>query len=319
MKEEHKSEVISSVEKESKTVKEDLSEEKKSKKDIKTAKKEEAKLRKKEQKEKKEKASSKKTKKILIIVVVIVLLASIGIGLSYHFGLLDKLIPQKQEAVKKETTKNGWSEWVEELPEEVTEENYEIEEKTQYAKQTKETKTSTSKTLKGWTLYETKSTGEEKTEEVETEKAIKEFENNKDIEITEKEVITEKYKAILCGYYNPEEGQNRFYTPSEEKPYCKEKDSYTLEEDEGKFEAGTYKVGDNFTDKGYTNTDGTKIYYKVIEVIPYKIKYTYKDSDSKTTYYFYKWTSWSKYQDEEIEENDTTKVKTRTVYRYKEK
>ena len=239
----------------------------------------------------------------------------------FHFGLFDNIVSQKENATKEEIeekNKDGWSSWSQELPKNVTEEDYQIEQKTQYSKRTKKTKTSTSKTLEGWTLYDTKESGEEKTKEVETAKKIKEFEANKKIEIINKETITEKYEAVLCGYYNPKDGQNRFYAPNDKKPYCDEEDSYTLKEDKGEYPAGAYKVGDNFN-KSYTNSNGEKIFYKVVKINPYKIKYTYKDSDDKTTYYFYKWSSWSKYQDEEITEDDTTEVKTRTVYRYKEK
>ena len=265
--------------------------------------------------------NKKKSKKKLIIIICILLIVFIAIGTMFHFGLFDNIVSKKENATKEEIeekNKDGWSSWSQELPKNVTEEDYQIEQKTQYSKRTKKTKTSTSKTLEGWTLYDTKESGEEKTKEVETAKKIKEFEANKKIKIINKETITEKYEAVLCGYYNPKDGQNRFYTPNDKKPYCDEEDSYTLKEDKGEYPAGTYKVGDNFN-KSYTNSNGEKIFYKVVKINPYKIKYTYKDSDDKTTYYFYKWSSWSKYQDEEITEDDTTEVKTRTVYRYKEK
>ncbi len=269
----------------------------------------------------KKKQPKKKSKKLLIIIILIVVVTA-GLGISYKFGLLDSFLKDSNSKKDQSVTdkmEDGWSEWMTKLPENINEENYEIEEKNQYSKQTKKTKTSTSETLEGWTLYDTKSSDEEKTEEVETEKKIKAFESKEEIEIISKETILEKYEAVLCGYYNPTEGQNRFYTPNDQEPYCDKEDSYTLEDDDGEWPAGTYKVGDDFSHKAYTNSDGTKIYYKVIKVTPYKVKYTYKDSDSKTTYYFYKWTSWSKYQDEKIEEDENTKVRTRTVYRYKEK
>ena len=276
---------------------------------------------KREKNKKKSLEKRKKSKKKLIIIICILLIVFIAIGTMFHFGLFDNIVSKKENATKEEVeekTKDGWSSWSQELPKNVTEENYQIEQKTQYSKRTKKTKTSTSKTLEGWTLYDTKESGEEKTKEVETAKKIKEFEANKKIKIINKETITEKYEAVLCGYYNPKDGQNRFYTPNDKKPYCDEEDSYTLKEDKGEYPAGTYKVGDDFN-KSYTNSNGEKIFYKVVKINPYKIKYTYKDSDDKTTYYFYKWSSWSKYQDEEITEDDTTEVKTRTVYRYKEK
>ena len=262
----------------------------------------------------------KAKKKVIVILIIIIILIAAAVFALFHFNILNKENTKKETTTteKKEVTKDGWSSWTTKLPKNITEKKYNIEEKTQYAKRTKETKTSTSKKLKGWTLYDTKESGKEKTEEVETLKKTQEFENNKDIKIIKKETITEKYTAVLCGYYNPKEGQNRFYSPSEKEPYCDEKESYTLEENKGEYDAGTYKLGDNF-DKSYTNSNGEKIYYKVVKVDPYKVKYTYKDSDDKTTYYFYKWTSWSKYQDKKIEEDENTEVKTRTVYRYKEK
>ena len=320
--------------------KKDKQAEKESKKKLKADKKAQKEEKKKEQKERKENKKKEKEEKNskkpipmnkeekktpiknkkrnkLPIVVIILLVVIVGTIVSYQSGLLDKYFSNTKEENTRIENNKEWSNWVEKLPKNVTKEKYEIEEKTQYSKKTKDTKVSTTKNLEGWTLYDTKESGEEKTIEVETAKEIKKFEDNDDIEIINKETILEKYEGVLCGYYNPKEGQNRFYTPNSEEPYCSEDDSYTLKDDSGEWPKGTYKVGDDLTHKAYTNSDGQKIYYKVIKVTPYKIKYTYKDSDSKTKYYYYKWSSWSKYQDKEIEENDETKVRTRTVYRYK--
>ena len=65
----------------------------------------------------------------------------------------------------------------------------------------------------------------------------------------------------------------------------------------------------------HTNSDKEKIYYKIVQVINSKVKYTYKDNDS--LYHFYRYSDWSKYSDEKYNSDEMTEVKEATVYRYK--
>jgi len=266
--------------------------------------------------EKSQKKSTSKKKSPLIIVVLILLIAIVG-GIGYKTGIIDNLLSKKSDP-KKEIKKDDWSDWTEKLPKDITEKNYTIEEKTQYASKTKKTKTSDKKSMKGWTLSDTENAAGDQTETVKGIEEIKKFEEKDDIKITNRENIKEKYTAILCGYYTTPKDKNRFYSPKTAKPYCEEDDSYSLTEESEEKNSGTYKVGDNYQDKSYTNSDGNTIYYKVIKVTPTEVKFTYQSSEG-TVYHFYKWSSWSKYSDKKIVEDENTKVKTRTVYRYKSK
>lgn len=276
-----------------------------------------------------------KPKKSLKIVIVLLILAIVGGGcfFAYKNGLFNALLNKntsEKDSDKKDNnkdnteeegnvSKDSWSSWVEELPENISADKYDIEEKIQYSVSKREEKTSNDSNLKGWTLDEKKNASNELVKEIETNSEIKKFESLKNIKIINREVIQEQYVGVLCGYYSASSGQNRFYLPDNKKPYCSKDDSYTLTDKDTILPTGSYKVGDDLTDKSYTNTDGTKIYYRVVEVLPYKVKYTYVDTEKENIYYYYRWTAYSKYSDEKVEESETVKVKERKVYRYKAK
>ena len=210
-----------------------------------------------------------------------------------------------------------WSAGTTELPTNINDGNSIIESKTQYSKRTKETTTSSEKELDGWTLDENNLPSDETKEEVVAENNIDSFEQNKQIQIIKKEVLEEKYAVVLCGLYNPSDGQNRFYLPNDNDPYCNQENSYTLKEVVVSDKIGSYKLGDSYKEKSYTNSDKEKIYYKIVQVINSKVKYTYKDNDS--LYHFYRYSDWSKYSDEKYNSDEMTEVKEATVYRYKKK
>ena len=245
---------------------------------------------------------SKKQMKIILMIIVI---------LAFSIFILCFTIYQ---------SKYSWSKWVSKLPTDVTDSKYVIEKKKQYSTKTKKTTTSSKETLKGWTLDKSNlPNAEELEKEVSTIEEIKKFESDKDITITNKEVIEEQYEAVLCGYYSPNETSNRFYIPNSSKPYCDKDDSYTLTETVSNQPKDTYKIGDDYKDKYYTNTDGNKIYYKIVSSTPVKVKYKYNNKTTDNLYHFYKWTEWSEYSDKEQKESSTVKVRERTVYRYKVK
>ena len=250
---------------------------------------------------KKVKVSNKKKKLIILIIIILVFSISTVCFTTYQ-------------------SKHNWSKWVSKLPTNVTESKYIIEEKKQYSIKTKKTTTSDKETLKGWTLDKSNLPNTEELEkEVSSIEEIKKFESDKDITITNKEVIEEQYEAVLCGYYSPNETSNRFYIPNSSKPYCDKDDSYTLTETVSNQPKDTYKIGDDYKDKYYTNTDGNKIYYKIVSSTPVKVKYKYNNKTTDNLYHFYKWTEWSEYSDKEQKESSTVKVRERTVYRYKVK
>ena len=250
---------------------------------------------------KKVNVSNKKKKLIILIIIILVFSISTVCFTTYQ-------------------SKHTWSKWVNKLPTNVTESKYTIEEKKQYSVKTKKTTTSSKETLKGWTLDKSNLPNtEEQEKEVSSIEEIKKFESNKDITINNKEVIEEQYEAVLCGYYSPNETSNRFYIPNNSKPYCDKDDSYTLTETISSQPKDTYKIGDDYKEKYYTNTDGNKIYYKIVSSTPVKVKYKYSNKTTDNLYHFYKWTEWSEYSDKEQKASATVKVRERTVYRYKVK
>ena len=260
----------------------------------------------KKQKHDKKKKNSKKVKvskkqmKIILLIIVILAFSIFTICFTIY------------------QSKHSWSKWVSKLPTDVTDSKYVIEKKKQYSTKTKKTTTSSKGTLKGWTLDKSNlPNAEELEKEVSTIEEIKKFESNKDVTINNKEVIEEQYEAVLCGYYNPNETSNRFYIPNDSKPYCNKDDSYTLTENITNQPKDTYKIGDDYKDKYYTNTDGNKIYYKIVSSTPVKVKYKYSNKTTDSLYHFYKWTAWSEYSDKEQKASSTVKVRERMVYRYK--
>jgi hypothetical protein len=47
--------------------------------------------------------------------------------------------------------------------------------------------------------------------------------------------------------------------------------------------------------------------------------YRYRDRVTETTYYFRRWTDWSDFAENPVEESETVEVRTKTQYRYRSK
>ena len=209
---------------------------------------------------------------------------------------------------------NEWSGWVESLPSGVNSSGYDIEQKTQYSYRTKETTTSENSSMNGWILYDQKN--EEKTN-YETYNKIQNFTNTSTVtyKLVSHSVIYLYHHccATLGGVWYFAGNRNELPAGAD------------LQQDRGL----SYRDKDTNT-RAYVNTVGSTPLYVTGEVCSNcgvdawaktgsSDSYQYRITTKYLKYYFYKWSDWSAYSDTVATSNDSTEVRTRTLYRYKAK
>ena len=212
------------------------------------------------------------------------------------------------------TPKPNWSSWTASLPSNVNNSKYEIETKTQYRSRNKETTTSTNSSLSGWTQYDSKSEVVYSGNKVTTVdwNQYGSFKSNKNYQIISEEVITRDIHYAYCKM------NNVYYSAPQATGNCPS----------GSDKVVMQQVSNRLLDTSIINTYVSKNIYDgagsrqvlIVAMEPFTYKITYKEkTGEKNTYYFYKWDSWSSWQDNQISSNDNTQVETRTMYRYRTK
>lgn len=219
------------------------------------------------------------------------------------------------EPTKNPTVKpKDWSSWDTSLPSNVTNNKYDIETKTQYRSRNKETKTSTSSSLSGWTQYDTKVDliySEQKTTTVDWLQ-YRPFIQNKNNQIISEEVIERDISYAYCKM------NNAYYSAPQATGVCPN----------GTEKVTMQQVSKKLLDTSILNTYVSKNLYDgtgnhqvlIVAMDPFRYNIAYKEKiGEKTTYYFYRYGSWGAWQDNSINSSDLVQVETRTMYRYKEK
>ena len=216
------------------------------------------------------------------------------------------------------STESSWSEWVDTLPSNVNSSQYQIETKTQYRYQLKETTTSTSSTMSGWTLYDTRQEvvySTEKTATVSGQSQLNTYKNNSNIVITSQECKLVTYGAYHCD--KVESDGSYTITLPDQNLTCPS--GYTLHR-KGYNAVCSYI---NTSKESTTRTEHShgEVHQSLIKnVTETDWTLTYKEkTGTQTTYYFYRYGAWSAWQDSVITANDSTNVDTRIMYRYRQK
>ena len=217
-----------------------------------------------------QKDSNGKKKKAPIIIAAVLLLAIIA-GI-FGSGGLGK--PAYQE---------DWTEWSEELPRGVDEDDFVIEEQIQYRSRNKETTSSpTSDKMAGWTLEKTAKGGDFG--------AWSDWSQTAATKSDKREVETEtRYRSRNLETTTGKSSSKSGWTLTDT--------TYTWSD---------YGAWSSWSTSKPTASDSRKVESKT--------QYRYR-SISYTTKYT-GWSSWSSWQDSYVSSNDTTQVKTRTVYAY---
>ena len=216
------------------------------------------------------------------------------------------------------STESSWSEWVDTLPSNVNSSQYQIETKTQYCYQLKETTTSTSSTMSGWTLYDTRQEvvySTERTATVSGQSQLNTYKNNSNIVITNQKCKLVTYGAYHCD--KVESDGSYTITLPDQNLTCPS--GYTLHR-KGYNAVCSYI---NTSKEGTTRTEHShgEVHQSLIKnVTETDWTLTYKEkTGTQTTYYFYRYGAWSAWQDSVITANDSTNVDTRIMYRYRQK
>lgn len=201
-----------------------------------------------------------------------------------------------------------WSDWSETRPEGIPEEN--IESKTQYRYSEKTTTQSSSPSLSGWTQYDEQITGWGSWSSWQNSAV-----SSSDSREVKTQYIAPTYKTVW--HYSrsvSSDGKLSSYGTS----YYPNSQSITLDYRlsqkgtvDGQYHYGSYDGGYGTYLQNYWWNERSE---SVVDRAGYT-QYSYRDAIY--TYYFYQWSEMSTWQDEAINEDDSTKVETRTAYRYK--
>ena len=168
--------------------------------------------------------------------------------------------------------------------------------------------------MSGWTQYDSKSEVVYSGNKVTTVdwNQYGSFKSNKNYQIISEEVITRDIHYAYCKM------NNVYYSAPQATGNCPS----------GSDKVVMQQVSNRLLDTSIINTYVSKNIYDgagsrqvlIVAMEPFTYKITYKEkTGEKNTYYFYKWDSWSSWQDNQISSNDNTQVETRTMYRYRTK
>ena len=223
------------------------------------------------------------------------------------------------------TTWTNWSDWSTTKPENKA--GRTIETKTQYRYQDKETTTSSSSTMSGWTLYDSSWSWSSWGDWSSWSPNSQSSSDSKQVE-TRTEWRYYYFYCPVCGGREPFQGMsdcgryslsgsnwNEAWFPIAYKNSNWKSYSYTSAK------RYTESLGDgkrwNFSTGNLNDTaPGTIDAGGAAPVI--RTAYRYRTRSQVWTYYFYRWTSWSSWSDTKVTASSTRNVETRTLYRYRD-
>ena len=222
---------------------------------------------------------------LLVLIVGITLLAALGKNKdSGGTRVIDALASESTEHGKTLPVQLDWAEWAEALPDYVTDENYDIEERTLYSSRNLETTSSTtSSTMDGWELYETANGNgdygpwSDWTQNAVNSTEMRQVDTQTQYRYSEKEITTDS---------SPTKSGWELYDTS-----------YTW---------GDYGAWSEWSIDYASSSESRKVEAKT--------QYRYRDISYVEKYT--DWSSWSAWQSDYVSSGDLTDVQTRTVYGY---
>lgn len=205
-----------------------------------------------------------------------------------------------------------WSDWVSELPNGVTVDQYDIESQTMYQFRDKEFTNSGDNELSGWTKYDS---GEGWTSWSEWSQVASEVRTNR--EYNQKQVEDKHYKDVYkysrWSYVNKNNTLTFHSTDVGVADYSSGgKWEYTTSESSplaviGKLGTATKYSGNWFNQE------------KVQEYSYSTYHNEYQHRDYQTIYYYFKWSNWSDWGETSVSASANREVNTKSIYRYKAK
>lgn len=233
---------------------------------------------------------------------------------------------KKEVTVQSDTVWSEWSDWT--TSEQTTSDDTEVEKKTQYRYADKQTTTSSSSSMNGWTQYNSTSSWGNWGNWSGWGTASQTANDYKQVE-TRKEYRYYCFYCPVCGGREPLQGKSdcgkytltssnwrETWSPVAYKDSKSGTYSYT------KAKRYTTSLGDgarwNFSN-GNLNSTGVGTKDSDSSAIVIRNAYRYRTRSKNTTYYFYKWNDWSNWGDTEYTSSDSRKVETRTLYRTRKK
>ena len=212
-----------------------------------------------------------------------------------------------------ESTINKWSDWVDALPSEVNQNNYDIEEKTVYRYRTIETTKSDQPSLPGWNLAFQSSvmTGWSDIQRISdvSEEQLANYRNNSQYQIVSEEVSYYRIDGIHCDKISGERGS---VLPSSDGT-CPS--GYQLHASWTVSPTDLSGIGVTLANCDRHNMILQNQITKSSPIWLLKVR----TAVMKYTYHYTRTTDWSAWQDEKIESGSNREVETKKMYRYKEK
>lgn len=215
-----------------------------------------------------------------------------------------------------QTQPGAWSDWSTTKPSG----NYDVEQKTQYRYRDKETTSSTSSSLSGWTQVDSSSSyGSWGSWSGWSNSAVSESDTRQVEKRWVEPTYRTEYNYSRYNEYNyATAGRRGWNGPTQGNwggHYCQ------YYEERG---WSTTQLEYAWSDSGY-NVYGTSGNYwyneqtRQVETSSGYYQYRYRDRTKTTTYYYERWGSWSSWSDSSYSSSNSRQVETRTVYRYRTK
>lgn len=216
----------------------------------------------------------------------------------------------------------GWSEWSTTAASQS--DTRDVETKTQYQSRTKEKTSSNSKTMNGYTLYDSSSAAGEWSGWSRTQVTASETESQK-VEVDTRqgsESVPTGKKYHYFRYINLDTGWFSYKEDYLDENGAGRHDKQTVVFDSPLQETTQYKdPNDGSIHAGYSVPGrGGYFFWDYEETVYTNQSYTeYRSRTITYTYYFWKWGGWSGWTDTKLTPNADTEVNPQTLYRYRDK
>lgn len=224
-------------------------------------------------------------------------------------GTSEEKADEEDEAVENKDSSNSsnlendgsWSTWVSTLPDYVSDTSYDIDTKVQYSYRLKEKTSSYNSSLDGWILYNQELIATETTNEYESKTIPASEINNYKVRTSEA-----YYNYVHC--YISSSGIVAAVKPNSDGscPSGYIRHVHEIKPSSGTCYCSALDVRLPLTEM--LQLSGPSKY----DITYYIVKKTYR-------YYFYRWSSWSAYQDSAVSSSNDREVRKKTLYRYKKK
>ena len=259
-------------------------------------------------------------KKVALAILACVILVIVA-AIAFTVGKNSNNKPSFEEDITIKATNKGtielqkdWTDWSDKLPDYINEDDHIVEEKVLYRSRNIETTSSSSSTLSGWELYDSKAEYSDYGDWSAWSTYSVVESNCRDVEI--KKQYSYRLKNAETQYSSWSDWSDWSSTPVKSDDLTRvETRTVGGKVKQYRYSTRTVNNGNSFTN--WSEYSDVAIEPSENREVRTRTVYRYRDREENIVYYFKRWGEWSDWSTTAVSASDEVKVETKTQYRYK--